>query len=82
MKKYQFSFNGRQTGAIGIFYKIYEEYKANSLDEAVSMLYVDYEHITFISGKEESDNVSPERFKKSAYTNFKTDYKGKGMQRK
>jgi hypothetical protein len=45
MKTFKFSFRGRQSGAIGIFYQITDTYKANSIKEAVSMLYTDYEHI-------------------------------------
>ncbi len=44
MKKYKFSFNGRQTGAIGITYQITDTYEAESINEAVSKLYADYEH--------------------------------------
>lgn len=43
MKKYTFSFTGRQTGAIGITYKISHTYQAKSQQEANSMLYTDYE---------------------------------------
>lgn len=45
MKTYEFSFTGRQSGAIGTFYRIHETYKAKSMSEAKSMLYEDYEHI-------------------------------------
>jgi len=45
MKTFKFSFIGRISGAIGIFYKIRDTYKANSLGEALYMLYTDYEHI-------------------------------------
>lgn len=45
MKNYIFSFRGRQTGAIGIFYQITETYKCESMSEAKSCLYRDYEHI-------------------------------------
>lgn len=44
MNKYKFSFIGRQSGAIGIFYPIRETYKAANIDEAMSLLYEDYEH--------------------------------------
>jgi len=46
MKKITFSFTGRQSGAIGIFYKIQDTYKCNSVSEAKSMLWNDYEHIS------------------------------------
>lgn len=45
MKKYTFSFIGRQDGAIGIDYKITDTYYCESMDEAKSCLYRDYEHI-------------------------------------
>ena len=81
-KTYSFSFHGRQTGAIGIFYNITDSYKAESLAEACSMLYKDYEHIRFHSAKCGSHHFSKEQFTKAVYENFKTDYKGKGMARK
>lgn len=37
------SFYGRQTGAIGIRYKISDTYEANNLGEALHMLNTDYE---------------------------------------
>lgn len=43
MKKYTFSFTGRQNGAIGIFYKITDSYTCESMEEAKSCLYRDYE---------------------------------------
>lgn len=45
MKTYTFKFNGRQSGAIGITYKISEGYKANDIHEAFSLLYEDYDSI-------------------------------------
>jgi beta-galactosidase beta subunit len=45
MKKFRFTFTGRQAGAIGIFYKITDTYKAKDIHEALSYLYEDYEHI-------------------------------------
>ncbi len=45
MATYKFMFKGRQAGAIGIFYQISETYKADTLSEAKSLLYEDYEHI-------------------------------------
>ena len=39
---FSFSFTGRQTGAIGIFYKIAHSYLANDIHEALSMVYEDY----------------------------------------
>lgn len=45
MKKYRFTFTGRQSGAIGIFYKISDTYKCNNVHEALSYLWTDYEHI-------------------------------------
>lgn len=43
MKTYKFSFHGRQTGAIGITYDITQAYEANTLNEACTMLFKDYE---------------------------------------
>ena len=45
MKKFKFSFIGRQAGAIGIFYKITDTYEAKDIHEALSYLYEDYDHI-------------------------------------
>jgi hypothetical protein len=45
MKVYTFSFRGRRVGAIGVFYKIKASYKCNSMSEAKTKLYKDYEHI-------------------------------------
>jgi hypothetical protein len=62
MKKYQFSFKGRQSGAIGIFYKISDTYEANNIHEALSLLYEDYEHIQGLTIKEGSKYVEvPEK---------------------
>lgn len=49
MKKFKFSFKGRQTGAIGIFYDITETYECLNISEAKSCLYRDYEHISNLS---------------------------------
>lgn len=46
MNNYKFSFTGRQAGAIGIFYKITDTYKAKDIHHALSLLYEDYEHIS------------------------------------
>lgn len=58
MKTYAFSFIGRKNGAQGIFHKIRDSYKANSLGEALYMLYVDYEHITKLVASENSKLLS------------------------
>lgn len=55
MKKYTFSFIGRQTGAIGIFYKITEVYNCENISEAKSCLYRDYEHISQLKINGSSD---------------------------
>lgn len=52
MKKYTFSFTGRQTGAIGIFYKITDVFEAENLSEAKSMLFANYEHFRGIRVQE------------------------------
>ncbi len=41
MKTYNIRFEGRQTGAIGSFYILRDTYKANSLGEALYMLWTD-----------------------------------------
>lgn len=51
MKKFTFSFTGRQSGAIGIFYKISDTYTAKDIHEALSLLYEDYEHINGLTIK-------------------------------
>jgi hypothetical protein len=43
MKTYKITFTGRQTGAIGITYRITETYEAVSLEAFKQMLYTDYE---------------------------------------
>lgn len=43
--KITITFHGRQSGAIGIFYKIQDTYNVSSISEARSLLYEDYEHI-------------------------------------
>jgi len=45
MKKYNFKFIGRQSGAIGITYKISDTYKTKDIHEALSLLYTDYDLI-------------------------------------
>lgn len=45
MGTYTFKFTGRQARAIGITYRIQDTYKCNSLSEAKSMLYKDYDLI-------------------------------------
>lgn len=61
MEKITIKFKGRQRGAIGIFYEIQETYSVNSVSEARSLLYEDYEHIQVnkVVGctKEEFDNA-------------------------
>lgn len=49
--KITINFIGRQSGAIGIFYAIQDSYKVNSISEARSMLYEDYEHIKITNVK-------------------------------
>lgn len=57
MKKYTFSFNGRQSGAIGITYQIRDTYKANSIGEAMYLLYTDYDLISGLQAKEGSHSI-------------------------
>ena len=57
MNTYKFSFSGRQSGALGIRYKINEEYQANSIGEALYMLWTDYEHIRGLKIKENGKDI-------------------------
>ena len=60
--KYTFYFKGRQSGTIGIFYEISATYTAETLKEAVLMLYNDYEHIQFITGKVNTKDIDKDVF--------------------
>lgn len=82
MKKYKFNFHGRQTGALGITYQISEEYNASCLEEACSMLYIDYEHFRGLHAYEGTKQIDTDVLKKAIYADFKTDYKCKGAARK
>ena len=44
--KFNFKFKGRQVGAIGKFYRINATFTAESLGEAMWMLWRNYEHIS------------------------------------
>ena len=57
MKKYTFSFKGRQTGAIGSFYKIQRSVNSPSLGHALGWLYEHYDHISFKCVKEGNKTV-------------------------
>jgi hypothetical protein len=64
MNSYKFSFVGRQSGAIGITYKIMEAYRANDINEALSLLYEDYELISQLRATEGSKDIEiPEDIK-------------------
>jgi hypothetical protein len=69
MKTYVFSFIGRKINAQGIFYKIRDKYKANSLGEALHMLYTDYEHITYLSASENSKLVGKQTVAQTSLVN-------------
>ena len=45
MRKYQIQFIGREVGAIGIRYQIFETVEAVDQDAAILKLYEKYEHI-------------------------------------
>lgn len=62
MKTYRFKFRGRQAGAIGIFYEIFETYRCESLSEAKSLLYEDYEHIGQLTVYENAKQLPLEDF--------------------
>ncbi len=73
MKTYTFKFNGRQAGAIGIFYDIRDSYKCSSLSEAKSLLYEDYEHIRLIYIKENTKDISKEDFDKALFITVRSN---------
>lgn len=79
MKTYKFSFFGRQQGAIGINYQIAQDYKANSLEEACTMLWVDYSPLRCVklNGKDFEFNS-----KKLDHAETIKNYKGLGSLRK
>jgi len=51
MKKYTFTFIGRQSGAIGKCYKITKTISSVSLKDAIDELYTEYEHISNLKHK-------------------------------
>lgn len=57
MKKYNFKFTGRQTGAIGINYKISDTYQCEDIHEALSLLWTDYEHVSGLLIKENGKDI-------------------------
>jgi len=67
MKKYRFSFVGRQAGAIGIFYEIYDTYVCHNLSEAKSLLYEDYEHISRLTIKCNTKTIDKEEFDQAEF---------------
>jgi hypothetical protein len=72
MNKYNISFKGRQVGAIGIFYRITEEYNARNLGEFKHMLYTDYEHLDEIDCRENGKRIDRETWWNT--DPIKTDY--------
>lgn len=68
MKKYKFSFYGRQTGAIGIFYNISHTYEAENLSEAKTMFYTDYEGIRDLKVTENGKHID---FNSAPFSNKK-----------
>lgn len=65
--KFTFKFNGRQAGAIGIFYDIKDTYTAENISEAKSLLYEDYEHIRLISIHSGSKQIDKADFDKAPF---------------
>lgn len=63
--KYSFSFIGRQARAIGIQYRIRDTYKCDSLSEAKSLLYEDYELIKGVSIND--GEITKEEFDKADF---------------
>ena len=60
MKKFAFSFVGRQTGAIGITYQIKDTYRAHSLGAAMYMLYTDYDLIHRLEYRQGAKKIDTE----------------------
>ncbi len=75
MAKYNISFNGRQTGAIGVFYKITEVYNCKNMDELKSCLYRDYEHISqlYINGSIDLKEYNTAKFIDVPKRNYSID---------
>lgn len=73
MKKFTFSFIGRQSGAIGIVYEIRDSYKAEDIHEALSFLYEDYEHIQGL--KETSGEEIPKKINLKEVRSYTTRYR-------
>lgn len=73
MKKYSFTFFGRQSGAIGIFYKIKDTYNVQSLSEAKSLLYEDYEHIQMVERKCNNTHITKDEFDAAPWTNVRSN---------
>lgn len=67
MKKFTFSFNGRQTGAIGIKYNITHSYEAENISEAKTMLWTDYEWINMYS----VNGATIEQYENAPFSNTK-----------
>ena len=67
MIKYNISFNGRQSGAVGIFYDIKDTYKCEDLDTLKSLVYEDYEHIKLLVIKVDSKTIPTELFDKAKF---------------
>lgn len=76
MKTFKFSFNGRQTGAIGINYQIAQEYKAATTKDAINMLFKDYEICRGLKLNGNDYEI------KAKYLVNNYPYKGLGMLRK
>lgn len=57
MKKFKFSFTGRQAGAIGMTYKITDTYSAKDIHEALSYLWTDYSLISQLKCNVSGKNI-------------------------
>lgn len=57
MLSFKFSFVGRQVGAIGKFYSIFETYKCKDIHTAMSLLYRDYEHLQDLTAFENNKPI-------------------------
>ncbi len=79
MRTYTFSFIGRQTGAIGIKYKIRQDYKCASIEEACTKLFIDYELLRDLKLNNKPFEINSKHL--DHQPTIKT-YKGLGMLRK
>ena len=73
MAKYNISFTGRQTGAIGIVYPIKDTYMCENLNELKSLIYEDYEHISNLVIKQGSNSIQKTEFDKAEFVKVRSN---------